>query len=180
MEKAFGLKFILNQDQNIKNRRPIYEKLEGLRFIKPNQKLILRVHRPKSIMIGDFKDDYVISVPRSVSPYKGRYFYKMSHNWESKYSAENSLDTLQGESPKNENGTRVTIPRIRANPNYTDQGSVDILNIKGTSEQFTLKKVKARQELNTPQIVNHFNGALTKVIISKRGRPYKIRNNSDS
>ena len=163
------------------------EKAFGLKYVKPNQKLILRVQRPKSIMIGDFKDDYVISVPRSVSPYKGQYFYKMSHNCDSKHLVGSDSDALLEDGPQNENSVRIAMPRIRANTNFKDQrekrfkgSETDILNVKGTSAQFTLKKIKAKKLMNTPRMFNHLNGALTKIVISKRGRPYKIRNNSGS
>lgn len=178
MERSFGLKFLLNQDPQIKNRKPIFERLEGLRNIKPNQKLILRVQRPKSIMIGDFRDEFVISVPRSLSPNRNRYINKISYN---NSSVDNRIMNSAVKSSRHEEDFRLQLTPNRVHTdlvhtfnrvNEEDNYGIN-LNIKGKSAHFTFKKSKEKEIKIIHQAPFYQLGNLPKVTISKKARQIK-------
>ena len=59
---------------------------------------------------------------------------------------------------------------------YEKDNSIS-LKIKGKSAHLAMKAFKQRENRSISQLHNDRIGALTKIIISKRGRPYKISNN---
>ncbi|OMJ96097.1 hypothetical protein SteCoe_270 [Stentor coeruleus] len=176
MEKVIGLKFILNRDHNIKSRSPIFDKLEGLQYIKPRQKLIVRVKRPRSQIIDNFNDESILSVPRQLSPSENKYFQDQNSNKDPYFQliSEKFTELYCHNSTENlKSNQRLTPLRIYNRTNFDrifseEYDKRDDLRITGTSATLSRSKGKRNDKNNFHTNFYQKLGALTKVVIIKK------------
>jgi hypothetical protein len=169
MEREIDLKFILNRDQHMMMRKPIFAKLEGLLKIKAGQKLVLRVQKPRSLLSETFCDDVIVPVPRSVSPHRNASLTGPSRLQETLHNPK--LDKLNiwfdeaGIVERPRCGSYRTATRRRWD-------KTNVLRVTGTAALVAAKPKLGRQsESPVPRLATTRLGALTKVVISKKGRP---------
>ena len=176
MEKSFGLKFILSRDLSIRNRSPIFEKLVGLKFVKPMQKLVLRVNRPKSVFFEEFEDKYVLSIPQSRLTKHNEYFCDNSRS-----RSKNSKNESRFDSPDNIFNEERPLSTVRVNRDtqYFKSNEkikrLNFLEVKGTSAQFSVKRNKAFKISKILPSSGDQIG-LKKIVISRRPKPYRFSN----
>lgn len=176
MEKAIGLKFIVNRDHSIKRRSPIFDKLEGLQYIKPRQKLIVRVKRPRSQAIDDFNDDSILSVSRQLSPSRNKHFQDQNFNKDPDLQliSEKFAELFYHDSTENfTSNQRLTPLRIYHRSNFDrifseENDKRDDLRITGTSATLARSKNKRNDKNKFFPSLHQKLGALTKVVISKK------------